>query len=89
MLQIAFTPDAKKDLAAWQKADRRTAEKLASLLAEIAASPYVGRGQPEQLRHELSGYWSRRINIKDRIVYRVDEQDGIVTIYSLRGHYSR
>ena len=78
-----------RDLAAWKKADRKTLEKLLSLLAEITVTPFTGRGQPEQLRYELAGYWSRRINIKDRIVYKVDEPKEVIYIASLRGHYRR
>ncbi len=78
-----------KDLAAWKKADRKTLEKLFSLLTEITLTPFTGRGQPEQLRYELTEYWSRRINLKDRIVYKVDEVNGVICIASLRGHYAR
>ena len=48
-------------------------------------TPFVGIGRPEGLKYELSGYWNRRINNKDRIVYRVEEN--IVFIVSARGHY--
>ncbi len=88
-MKLEFSPQAMKDLAAWKKADRKTLEKLLSLLTEITITPFTGRGQPEQLRYELSGYWSRRINIKDRIVYKVDEVNEVIYIASLRGHYSR
>ena len=88
-MKLEYSPQAMKDLAAWKKADRKTLEKLFSLLTEISVSPFTGRGQPEQLRYELTGYWSRRINIRDRIVYKVDEARGVICIASLRGDYSR
>ena len=86
-MQFEFSKAALADLAFWKKADRKTAERVTSLLLEILESPYVGRGRPEQLVGNLSGYCSRRINSKDRIVYKVDEQLGIVFIRSLRKHY--
>lgn len=61
--------------------------KIEKILSELSENPYTGTGQPEQLKHELTGYWSRRINQKDRVVYRVEEE--IVTVYviSAIGHY--
>jgi toxin YoeB len=55
---------------------------------ELTENPYQGEGQPEELKHNFKGYWSRRINKKDRIIYRVHED--IVTVYviSAMGHYS-
>ena len=51
------------------------------------ADPYTGKGKPEVLKREYSGFWSRRINSKDRIVYQVDEQSAVLYIVSLRKHY--
>ncbi|WP_233244144.1 Txe/YoeB family addiction module toxin [Brumimicrobium oceani] len=48
---------------------------------------YTGTGKPEQLKHELSGYWSRRINKEHRIVYEVFEEENKVVVLSLKGHY--
>ena len=86
-MKFEFSKSALADLAFWKKADRKTAERVTSLLLEVLESPYVGRGRPEQLVGNLSGYCSRRINSKDRIVYKEDEQLGIVFIRSLRKHY--
>ncbi|MBK9737515.1 MAG: Txe/YoeB family addiction module toxin [Saprospiraceae bacterium] len=61
--------------------------KLESMLEELKIHPYTGSGQPEQLKHHLSGYWSRRINKKDRLIYQViEEPDKYVVIIS-NGHY--
>nr|DAI26803.1 MAG TPA: YoeB-like toxin [Caudoviricetes sp.] len=49
--------------------------------------PATGLGKPERLRHQLSGCWSRRINLTDRMVYSVDEENNVLTIYQLRYHY--
>ena len=65
----------------------KAAQKVTELLLEIAETPYSGKGRPEQLVGNLSGYWSRRINMKDRIIYCVDEPAQTVFIRSARGHY--
>lgn len=87
-MNLEFSKNAMADLLFWKKADRRMANKVKELLLEIAQTPYIGKGKPEQLVGNLSGYWSRRINVKDRIVYCVDEEKQIVFIRALRGHYS-
>jgi len=88
MLEIQFSKSADKDFEFWCHSDRRTTQKIISLLEEMAQTPFVGKGKPEALKHEYSGYWSRRLNSKDRIIYRVDEQAGILYIVSMRKHYS-
>lgn len=62
-------------------------KKVEKILSELSENPYLGTGQPEQLKHELTGYWSRKINPKDRIVYRVDEDIVTVFVISAMGHY--
>lgn len=86
-MNLEFSKNAMDDLLFWKKADRRMADKVKKLLLEIAETPYSGKGKPEQLVGNLSGYWSRRINVKDRIVYSVDEEHQVVFIRALRGHY--
>ena len=61
--------------------------KIQKLLEELELHPEIGTGKPEKLTENLSGYWSRRINIEHRIVYQIDKQKQEVTIYSLQGHY--
>ncbi len=62
-------------------------KKIERILYELSEHPYVGTGNPEQLKYELTGFWSRRINQKDRMIYKVEED--IVTVYvvSAMGHY--
>ena len=62
-------------------------KKIEKILLKLSENPYSGTGQPEQLKYELTGYWSRRINQKDRIVYRVEEQIVMVYVVSAMGHY--
>lgn len=62
-------------------------KKIEKILLELSETPYSGTGQPEQLKYELTGYWSRRINQKDRIIYRVEDQIVMVYVVSAMGHY--
>ncbi len=79
---------AKKDLQKHYKSgNKATIKKIEVILKELSIHPYEGVGKPEQLKGELSGFWSRRLNKKDRIIYKVKEE--IVTVYvtSAIGHY--
>ncbi|GMQ28876.1 Txe/YoeB family addiction module toxin [Algoriphagus confluentis] len=62
-------------------------KKLKSLLVELADHPFTGTGQPEQLKHDLTGFWSRRLNREHRLVYAVDQKIITVTVISVVGHY--
>ena len=80
-----FSDNAWQDFLLWMREDRKTAKKIASLLADIERNGNEGLGKPESLKGNLSGYWSRRISEKDRFIYRFDE----TTIYiaACKGHY--
>lgn len=80
-----FSDNAWQDFLLWMREDRKTAKKIASLLADIERNGNEGLGKPESLKGNLSGYWSRRICEKDRLIYRFDE----TTIYiaACKGHY--
>lgn len=67
--------------------NKKLQKKITALLDAIKEKPFEGPGKPERLKHDLSGFWSRRINKEHRIVYQVDEKSEIVTIASIRGHY--
>ena len=83
---LDFTDKAKEDVEFFKKSgDKIVLKKVNSLLEEILDTPFSGVGKPEALKHELSGYWSRRINREHRLIYKV--LDHSVVIYSLRGHY--
>jgi toxin YoeB len=62
-------------------------KKIERIFVELSESPYIGIGNPEPLKHRLSGFWSRRINSKDRIIYKVQEDIVTVFIISAMGHY--
>jgi toxin YoeB len=62
-------------------------KKISTLVEAIGDTPFEGVGKPEQLKHEFSGYWSRRINKEHRIVYEVLEEENKIVVLSLKGHY--
>lgn len=85
MRAIRFVPDAWEDYLYWRDQDKRTLKRLNSLIVAAARDPFAGIGKPEPLRGKLSGYWSRRIDETNRLVYRVT--DGELVIIACRFHY--
>lgn len=86
---IEFTPKALEGIEKLKiYGNKPVLKKIRKLLDELTEHPYTGTGQPEQLKHNLSGFWSRRINQEHRIVYAVDEKSVVVTIVSAKGHYN-
>ena len=86
--KIKVGKTAQRDLKAHLKSgDKPTILKIEKIFLELATYPYSGIGNPEQLKYELSGYWSRRINKKDRLIYKVEENVVTVLVISARGHY--
>ena len=85
MRQVHFHQDAFADFTAWAPADPALFERLVRLIAEAARSPFEGIGKPEPLKHQLKGYWSRRINAEHRLVYKVTPE--AIIIVSCRYHY--
>jgi toxin YoeB len=85
-MQIIYTPKAKEHLDFWVKSGNKLIlKKILELIKDIMKNPYGGIGKPEPLKHELTGYWSRKINQEHRIVYEVLTDK--VIVLSLKGHY--
>lgn len=85
---VDITDQAKKQLAEILKSgDKASIKKLQQIFIELSIHPASGVGEPEKLKFEFSGYWSRQINKKDRLVYRIDEEIITVFVISARGHY--
>lgn len=85
---VNIESEAKKDLKAHHKSGNQASiKKITKILVDLINTPYVGAGKPEELKHELSGFWSREINRKDRIIYKVLEETKTVIIISASGHY--
>ena len=86
-MEIVLYDQALEDLEFWKKSGQKViTKKITSLIEDIRNNPYSGLGKPEELKHELSGWWSRRINKEHRLIYRVAE--GQIHILSMRFHYS-
>ncbi len=86
---IIFEVLAQKQIIQHYKSgDKATLKKLKKILEELPLNPKTGTGQPEQLKHTFTGYWSRRINKKHRLIYKVEEETVTVFIISAMGHYS-
>jgi len=85
-MEIRYTPEAEADILYWKKSGNIAIQrKITKLLEAIQTSPTKGIGKPEQLKHQLSGCWSRRINDEHRIVYKIF--DDRIEIISLLFHY--
>lgn len=84
-MRLLWEDRAWDDYLYWQKQDKKTLRRINALINDIKRNPFDGIGKPEPLKENLSGYWSRRIDDKNRVVYY--EQDNIVYILACRGHY--
>lgn len=85
MRSIRFVPDAWEAYLYWQEQDRKTLKRINALITATAREPFEGIGKPEPLRGNLSGYWSRRIDDTNRLVYRATDDD--LVIIACRFHY--
>lgn len=86
-MEIDYLDKALDDIEFWKKTgDKVIQTRISKLLESISKIPYSGIGKPEPLKHQLSGYWSRRITEEHRIVYTVSADR--IKIISLRFHYT-
>ena len=83
--ELAWTGEAWKDYIYWQTQDKKTLKRINKLINATMRQPFEGIGKPEALRENLSGFWSRRIDDTNRLVYAAD--DDYITIISCRYHY--
>lgn len=86
MRDIVFASEARKDFEKWAKQDKKAYLRILALIQDIDMHPYNGIGKPEPLKYELAGFWSRRINNTDRIVYQISSKNEIIII-ACKGHY--
>ena len=82
---IDFHEQGWEDYLYWQMQDKKTLKKLNNLIKDIQRNEHEGIGKPEALADDLKGWWSRRIDSKNRIVYRI--KNGVIEIAQCRGHY--
>ncbi len=85
MNQLVFTQSAWDDYIYWQTQDKKTLKRINTLIKSIMRTPSEGEGKPEELKGNLSGKWSRRIDGQNRLVYVVEDET--VTILQCRTHY--
>jgi toxin YoeB len=82
---LAWTDEAWNSYLYWQTQDKKTLKRINKLIQATKKTPFEGIGKPEPLKENLSGFWSRRIDDTNRLVYAVDDQ--YLTIISCRFHY--
>jgi len=84
-VKLIWSEQAWDDYLYWQDADKRMVKKINELIKETRRTPFEGKGKPEPLRHNLAGFWSRRITAEHRFVYSVTDE--ALLIASCRYHY--
>ena len=81
----SWTDEAWEEFEYWAKNDKRIFKRILELIKDIDRNRYTGIGKPEALKYDLSGYWSRRIDAGNGIVYKIE--DGIIKIVQCGSHY--
>lgn len=84
-MNLTFADEAWDDYLYWQKSDKKILKRINTLIKDIKREPFSGLGDPELLKYNWSGYWSRRITKEHRIVYKVT--DNAILIAQCRYHY--
>lgn len=84
-MRILWEERAWEDYCYWQTQDKKTLKRINLLIKEIQRDSFQGLGKPEPLKGTLSGFWSRRIDDSNRIVYYIE--NSVVKIIACRGHY--
>ena len=85
MRKITFEESAFQDFIEWAAINKKLYQRIVDLIMDILRQPFSGIGKPEPLRHDLKGYWSRRINDEHRLVYKVNDE--AVIVVSCKYHY--
>lgn len=83
--RIVFHYSAFADFNEWLTLDKKLHKKIIELIKDIERSPYEGLGKPEPLKYELSGFWSRRIDMENRLIYKVTDEE--IFIFACKFHY--
>ncbi|WP_241627685.1 Txe/YoeB family addiction module toxin [Rosenbergiella epipactidis] len=84
-MKLTWSEEAWEDYLYWQDTDKKTVKKINELIKDASRTPFEGKGKPEPLKHNLAGFWSRRITSEHRLVYAVS--DDSLLIASCRYHY--
>lgn len=86
-MNLAWHSNAWEDYMEWRRVDKNIAKKINELIRECLRTPREGKGKPELLRANLSGYWSRRITDEHRLVYKIE--DDYIIIVQCKFHYAK
>lgn len=84
-MKLIWSEQAWDDYLYWQETDKRIVKRINELIKEIRRTPFEGKGKPEPLRHNLAGFWSRRITAEHRFVYSMTDE--ALLIAACRYHY--
>ena len=84
-MKIIWFEEAWEDYIYWQTQDKKTIKRINQLLQDAKRNGYTGIGKPEPLKGEFTGFWSRRIDGTNRLVYRI--KDDVLEVLSCKGHY--
>jgi toxin YoeB len=85
-MRLSWYSDAWNDYLYWQTQDKKTLKKINELIKDIARNGYTGIGKPEPLKEDFAGWWSRRINDADRLIYKIEGETCIIA--QCKGHYA-
>ena len=86
-MKVTFSKNSWDDYTSWQQEDKKMLKRINQLIRDIQRTPFQGIGNPEPLKYDLAGLWSRRIDREHRLVYQVTENE--IIIYSCRYHYEK
>ena len=86
-MKITFSKNSWEDYLSWQKEDKKMLKRINQLIKEIQINPFHDKGNPEPLKYDLAGFWSRRIDREHRLVYQVFENE--LLIHSCKYHYDK
>lgn len=86
-MKITFSKNSWEDYISWQIEDKKILKRINQLIKDIQRTPFQGIGNPESLKYDLAGFWSRRIDREHRLVYQVFKQE--ILIYSCKYHYNK
>ncbi|MBP2847369.1 Txe/YoeB family addiction module toxin (plasmid) [Dickeya undicola] len=84
-MKLTWSEEAWEDYLYWQETDKKMMKRVNELIKDASRTPFSGKGKPEPLKHNLAGFWSRRITAEHRLVYAVE--DDALLIASCRYHY--
>lgn len=84
-MKLTWSEEAREDYLYWQETDKRMVKKINELIKDIRRTPFEGKGKPEPLKYNLSGFWSRRITEEHRLVYALTDDALLIAV--CRYHY--